>query len=290
MGGSIARRLEKAGWTVSGFDAGADTRAKFEREGFAVFPSIKECVADLSHPRLVWLMVPAGKPVDEVLFGEGGLSELLNKGDIVVDGGNSFYKDSAERAKRLSEKGITFVDVGFSGGPGGARDGASLMVGGDVETFQKLEPLFYALATKGGYQFFSGAGAGHFVKMIHNGIEYGMMQALAEGFALLKQSGYTLDLSDVAEIYNHGSVIESRLTEWLTHAFEMHGENLEDVSGSVGHTGEGEWTVKTAKEFGVKAKVIEDALAFRIESEKNPSYAGKILSALREQFGGHSIK
>jgi glucose-6-phosphate 1-dehydrogenase len=290
MGGGIARRLQKSGWTVSAFDAGQEVRAKFEAEGISVFPSVKECVADLSHPRLVWLMVPAGKAVDEVLFGTDGLAELLNKGDIIIDGGNSFYKDSAERVKRLAKKSITFVDVGFSGGPGGARDGASLMVGGDVETFQKLEPLFYALATKGGYQFFPGAGAGHFVKMIHNGIEYGMMQALAEGFALLKHSDYKLDLSDVADIYNHGSVIESRLTEWLTRAFQMHGENLGDVSGSVGHTGEGEWTVKTAAEFGIKAKVIEDALQFRKDSEQDPSYTGKVLSALREQFGGHSIK
>lgn len=164
------------------------------------------------------------------------------------------------------------------------------MIGGDERSFKKLEPLFADLARKDGYRFFKGAGAGHFVKMVHNGIEYGMMQAIAEGFALMKKSKYKLDLTAVAEIYNNGSVIESRLVGWLKDAFKLRGEDLSDVSGKVAHTGEGEWTVKTAKKMQIEAKIIEGALKFRIASAKKPNYTGKIVSALREQFGGHKVK
>ena len=164
------------------------------------------------------------------------------------------------------------------------------MVGGDEASFQALEPLFKDLAADGAYQFFKGSGAGHFVKMVHNGIEYGMMQALAEGFALLKKSKYKLDLTRVADIYSHQSVIESRLVRWMKSAFEEYGENLANISGSVAHSGEGEWTVKTAKRLGVSVKIIEDAFTFRVQSKKKPSYTGKLLSALRGQFGGHSVK
>jgi 6-phosphogluconate dehydrogenase len=234
-------------------------------------------------------MVSAGDAVDEVLFGENGLADLLKRGDTVVDGGNSFYKDSVKRAKKLKERGITFVDVGVSGGPEGARNGACLMVGGNKEDYESLLPLYLDVAVAQGVQFFEGVGAGHFVKMVHNGVEYGVMQAIAEGFTVLRNAEYSLDLKGAAEVYNHGSVIESRLMEWLVKAFEVHGVNLDDVSGAVAHTGEGEWTVKTAREMGVKAKIIEGAISFRIESQGNPSYAGKILSALREQFGGHQV-
>ncbi|NIA11990.1 MAG: hypothetical protein GWP10_20285 [Nitrospiraceae bacterium] len=162
------------------------------------------------------------------------------------------------------------------------------MVGGRKNDFEILKPLFNDLSIEGGVQFFPGFGAGHFVKMVHNGIEYGMMQAIAEGFNILKKSKYKIDLKKAAEIYGRGSVIESRLIKWLKMAFEKHGQTLRGVSGSVGHTGEGEWTVKTAKKLGVSVKVIEEAFLFRVRSEKAPSYTGKILSALREQFGGHS--
>ena len=164
------------------------------------------------------------------------------------------------------------------------------MVGGDKEIFQRTEQLFYDLSVKDGYQFFEGAGAGHFVKMVHNGIEYGMMQAIAEGFTILKKAKYKLNLAQVSDIYNHGSVIESRLIGWLKKAFDAGGNDLKEISGSVGHTGEGEWTVKTAKELKAQARVIEEALRFRIKSERDPTYTGKILSALREQFGGHKVR
>jgi 6-phosphogluconate dehydrogenase len=181
------------------------------------------------------------------------------------------------------------VDVGFSGGPYGARHGGCLMIGGKGQIFHILKNLYHDISLEGGYQHFEGAGAGHFVKMIHNGIEYGMMQAIAEGAHVLKKSSFNLDMSKVADIYDNGSVIESRLIGWLYQAFKTYGPDLMDVSGTVGHTGEGAWTVQAAKELGIDVKVIQDSLQFRIDSAKNPDYTGKVLSALRNMFGGHSI-
>jgi 6-phosphogluconate dehydrogenase len=289
MGGNIARRLSERGWAVRGFDPHASAISSLAKEGVHGSASVAELVRALPRPRVLWLMVPHDS-VERLLFGKGGLAALLAKGDIIIDGGNSYYKDSVRRAKKLAGRGIAFLDVGFSGGPSGARSGGCLMVGGRQDVFKRVELLFAELAQRDGYEFFPGAGAGHFVKMIHNGIEYGMMQSLAEGFALLKRSRFSLDLSRIAEVYNRGSVIESRLTGWLAKAFKLHGEELADVSGTVGHTGEGAWTVKTAREMRIKTKIIEEALAFRVRSAKNPDYTGKILSALREQFGGHDIK
>ncbi|MBI4093827.1 glucose-6-phosphate dehydrogenase [Candidatus Kaiserbacteria bacterium] len=290
MGGGVARSLLEKGWRVHGYTSRKENADALAKEGMLVAPSFEAVVAALPKPRVVWLMTTAGKAVDEVLFGTRGITKHLSKGDIVIDAGNTYYKDSIARGRKLQRRGITFVDVGFSGGPSGARTGGCLMIGGDEKTFKKLEPLFADLSTKDGYQFFDGIGAGHFVKMIHNGIEYGMMQAIAEGFGVLKKSKYKLDFTSVARIYNRGSVIESRLIGWLQKAFEMHGENLSQVSGTVGHTGEGAWTVKTAEEMKLKARVIEEALKFRIASAKHPDYVGKVVSALREQFGGHNVQ
>jgi glucose-6-phosphate 1-dehydrogenase len=294
MGYNIAKKLSLEGWKVAGYDKSEKVRElaskKEKPENLKIVSSLQELAASLGKPRLIWLMVPSGKPIDELLFSQKGIMPFLSPGDIVIDGGNSFYKNSIKRFQKLKKKGVRFVDVGVSGGPAGALRGASLMIGGEKETFSYLESLFRALAEdRGGYQFFEGPGAGHFVKMVHNGIEYGMMQAIAEGFTILKKAKYRLNLEKVAEVYSKGSVIESRLIEWLKEAFEVYGEELKEVSGKVAHTGEGEWTVKTAKEFNIKAKVINDALKFRIESEKNPNYTGKILSALRARFGGHKV-
>lgn len=299
MGSNIARHLVEKGWRVVGFNRSPDVTKKLSQEGVVAAYSFKELREKLSRPCLVWLMLPAsakataGKPstspTDEVLTGKNGLVQFLETGDTIIDGGNSFYKDSIRRSRELERRKINFLDVGVSGGPAGARYGATLMVGGKKDLYGKLEPLFRDLSVKDGYGYMGANGAGHFVKMIHNGIEYGVMQAIAEGFAVLKKSKYKLNLKEISAVYNHGSVIESRLVGWLKKGLELHGEDLKGVSGSVGHTGEGEWTVKTAKEEGVKAKIIEEALKFRIESEKNPSYTGKILSALREQFGGHAV-
>ncbi|MBI2984188.1 MAG: decarboxylating 6-phosphogluconate dehydrogenase [Candidatus Kerfeldbacteria bacterium] len=284
MGLNLSLRLAEKRWSVAGFDPQAKSV-----QGVSVVDSLSSLVEQLPSPKVVWLMVPH-QVVDQTLFGKVGLASLLHKGDIVIDGGNSYYRDSIRRAKKLSIKGIKFIDVGVSGGPGGARYGPSLMVGGQRQDVEQVEHLFLDLALSDGYQFFPGHGAGHFVKMVHNGIEYGMMQAVAEGFTILKKSSFKLDLAKVAEVYNHGSVIESRLMEWLRRGLVLHGPDFKGVSGTVAHTGEGEWTVKTAKALKVQTKIIEASLQFRKLSAKKPSYTAKILSALREQFGGHASR
>ncbi len=289
MGAGMARRMMDKGWRVVGYNRSPEVTRELAKEGLAPAFSLKEAVEKLSAPKVVWLMVPAGKPVDEVIFGSEGLVKYLKRGDTVIDGGNSFYKDTIQRAKKLKKYGIRFLDTGTSGGPGGARCGACLMIGGRREDFEKVEALFRDFALPEGYQFFAGVGAGHFVKMIHNGIEYGMMQSIAEGFTLLKKARFKLDLTRIADVYNHGSVIESRLVEWLKEAFELYGEDLKPVSGNVDQSGEGVWTVKTAREMGVAHKVIREALLFRNRSKKHPSYTGQIVSALRGQFGGHPV-
>jgi glucose-6-phosphate 1-dehydrogenase len=296
MGANLSRRLSEKGWHVIGYDRSEENVKSLVSEDIIEgADSLANLAKRLPMKKIVWLMVPSfaqateGKPsvVDEIIFGRGGLAEILSKGSIIIDGGNSFYKDSVERSKKLKKLGISFFDVGVSGGPGGARVGPSLMIGGDEKTFREIEPLFRDLALLDGYQFFKGAGAGHFVKMVHNGIEYGMMQSLAEGFDVLKHSDYKLDVAKVAKVYEHGTVIESRLTGWLLSAFLEHGVELEGVSGTAASSGEGAWTVETAKEMGIPVRIIEESLEFRKQSEENPSYAGKIISALRNQFGGH---
>ena len=274
MGKNMASRLKEKGWKVLGYDKN---------------PPLGKLAEGLSRPRVVWLMVPAGKPVEELIFSKNGLVNFWEEGDIIIDGGNSFFEDSIKRAKKLSQKGIEFLDVGVSGGPEGARKGACLMIGGKKEVFERLKPLFRDLAQKNGFQYLGKSGAGHFVKMVHNGIEYGMMQSIAEGFNLMKKSPFKLDLKKIARLYNQGSVIESRLIDWLEKAFQKYGQDLKIVSGKVGATGEGEWMVKTAKKWQIPVKVIEDAFLFRVKSQKKPSYTGQILSALREQFGHHKV-
>ena len=290
MGANISRRLVEKQWQVVGFNRSPEKTKQLENENIIGAYSLKELVEKLTRPRIVWLMLPAGEIIDEIIFGKNGLTTLLDKNDIIIESGNSYYKDTVIRAKKIKKTGILFTDIGFSGGPDGARNGGCLMVGGEKELYDELKPLYFDLAKEGGLQFFPGFGAGHFVKMIHNGIEYGMMQAIAEGFSILNKSPYRLDLSDIAEVYNHGSVIQSRLIRWLEKAFNLHGDDLADVSSIVGHTGEGQWTVKTAEELGVVAKVISEAVKFRLASTNKPSFAGKILSALREQFGQHLAK
>ncbi len=290
MGTGLSTHLIEKGWNVHVYNRSREKTDALLGKGIIPFYSIKELVLKLEKPRVIWVMVTAGDAVENAIFSQDGISQYLDEGDIIIDGGNSFYKDSLRRGKILSEKGIKFVDVGFSGGPKGARNGSCLMIGGDKKTFEEVSHLYHDVALPGGYQHFDGIGAGHFVKMIHNGIEYGMMQAVAEGMNILKKASFNLDLEKVADIYNNGSVIESRLMGWLYEAFRTYGQDLEGVSGVVGHTGEGLWTVETAKEIGVKIKVIEESLQFRIESATNPDFTGQILSALRNMFGGHSVK
>ena len=288
MGAGLAEQLLEKHWQVTGYNRSPEPRERLAALGMTPADSLRALVKKLPSPRVIWLMLPAGKLVDDFLFGDEGLSLLLDRGDTVIDGGNSYYKDAIGRADKLQKLGINFLDVGISGGPAGARYGACLMIGGNEETYHQLEPLFRIVSIPGGYEWFAGMGAGHFVKMVHNGIEYGMMQAIAEGFEILKTSKFNLDLTRVTDIYNTGSVIESRLIGWLKQAFVLHTPELSDITSTVAHTGEGAWTVEAANELGLKAKIIEASLQFRKDSAANPSYAGKVLSALRGQFGRHA--
>jgi len=286
MGYNMVERLLEKGHQVVAFDRNPEAIKAVKSKGAQSADTLAALVPVLPSPRLVWIMVPH-QAVDAVLK---ELMLLLVKGDVVVDGGNSPYKESIRRSHELEAKGIDFLDAGVSGGPAGARSGACIMVGGRKEVFRKFEPLFRDLSVPGGYGYMGKSGAGHFVKMVHNGIEYGMMQALAEGFAVMKASDFGLDLTRITDVYNHKSVIESRLVGWLQSAFEQYGEDLKDISGSAAQSGEGMWTVEAGKELGVPTPVIQGALDFRLQSQKNPSYTGKLISAMRNQFGGHDVK
>ena len=290
MGFNMVLRLIEKKYDVVACNRSPEPVKEAGKAGADTTFSCADLVKHLTPPRTVWIMVPAGKPVDEVIFEEGNLINLLQKGDTIIDGGNSFYKDSAARAEKLAKKGIDFLDAGVSGGPAGARNGASIMVGGEEEVYKKYEQLFQDLSVKNGYGYMGPAGAGHFVKMVHNGIEYGMMQAIGEGYEIMKRAPFKLDLKKVTEVYSQGTVIESRLIDWLKSAYEQYGENLEEISGSINQSGEGKWTSDTAKELGVPAPIIEGSVKFRTDSQKKPSYTGQIVSALRNQFGGHKVK
>ncbi len=287
MGMNMAQRLVSKGWNVIGYDPSPSVREKAQEIGIKTVETIASSHEVLKKtPRCVWIMVPY-TVVDDVL---GELSNILRSGDIVIDGGNSPFKESIRRHKELSQKGIHYLDAGTSGGPGGAESGACVMIGGEREIFEHCEDLFQDISAPNAYRFFGSPGSGHFVKMVHNGIEYGMMQAIAEGFALMKQSPFDLDLCDVADLYNHKSVVESRLVGWLKEGMEKHGEDLEGISGEVSHSGEGQWTVDSAKEWNVPVENIQQSLDFRKQSQGNPSYTGKLLTAMRNAFGGHSTK
>lgn len=287
MGNGIALRLLEHGYAVVGFDAGVSVAPRLPEGQLRMAASIRDLVEKLPVPRVIWVMVPH-EAVDAVA------AELLvgcGAGDIVIDGGNSLYKNSMRRAEEFSRNDIRFLDVGVSGGPTGARNGSCLMIGGDKRAFESCEQLFRDLAHKDGYAYVGGSGAGHFVKMVHNGIEYGMMQAIAEGFALLNASSFPLDVSRIATLYNHGSVIESRLTGWLADAYVSFGAALaqkECCSPEVGMSGEGEWSIQAAEEFSVEVPVMRASVDARVTSRAHPSYQGRVLSALRYKFGGHA--
>ncbi len=286
MGANMVARLLEHNWQVIATDPSLEARETVRKAGAQVAEAAADIVAKLPAPRLVWLMVPH-EVVDDVL---AEITSRLEAGDTVIDAGNSNYKQSVRRGEELAEKGIHFLDVGVSGGPRGARRGACLMVGGPRNVYRQYMGLFNDIAAAAGYDYMGKSGAGHFVKMVHNGIEYGMMQSLGEGFAVMRQWPFDLDLERIANLFNHGSVIESRLVGWLKDAYDKHGPDLEGVSGSVAHSGEGQWTVEAAKELGVPVPIIERALQWRVDSEKTPNYIGQINSALRHEFGGHDVK
>ena len=286
MGANMCERLLQQRYSLVVYDSNKNVVKKLVRKGAVDAASLTDLARKLSGPRVIWMMVPYGQ-IDSVLR---SLTPRLRRGDIVIDGANAPYEKTIQRARALKRKGVTYLDTGISGGPSGARDGACVMVGGNKNAYNKLERLFRDVAVKDGYAYVGLSGAGHFVKMVHNGIEYGMMQSLAEGFALLRKSPFKLDLLEIAKLYNRRSVIESRLVGWLAGTYQAYGQDLKKLNGSVAHTGEGAWTVEAGKKLKSPTPSIELALNFRKKSAHNPSYAGKILSGLRNAFGGHSAK
>jgi 6-phosphogluconate dehydrogenase len=283
MGQNMVLRMLEKGHTVLAYDPSEEARTRAAAAGVTVVSTLEELMAELPAPRIVWLMVPH-TVVDSVL---DELSGYLASGDTVIDGGNSPFKETVRRAREHDRRGIRFLDAGVSGGPSGARHGACIMVGGAWDVYKEYEELFTDLATTDGSAYMGLSGAGHFVKMVHNGIEYGMMQAIAEGFDVMRRSAFDLPLTDIAHLYNHGSVVESRLVGWLLAGFEAYGEDLAGITGSANATGEAAWTVETAHDLDVPTRVIEESLAARERSQKKPSYQGQVISVMRNQFGGH---
>ncbi len=285
MGLNMVERMLSHNHEITAYDTDKNARDKAEKIGAKTVNSLEELIKEAETPRTIWIMVPHSV-VENVLT---EIKPFLSEGDTIIEGGNSPFKDSIKRGKEFEEKKINFLDAGISGGPSGAKNGACIMVGGKKEIYEKYENLFKDLATENGYSYMGTYGAGHFVKMVHNGIEYGMMQAIAEGFDIMKNAKFDekLPLTNIANLYNHGSVIESRLVGWLLSGFEKYGENLNEITGSASASGEGLWTVETAHEMNIPVKVIEESLNARTKSQKEPSYQGQLISVMRNQFGGH---
>ena len=278
MGEGLSGRLRNKGHEVVGYDKNPATTE---------VASLKELVAGLPSPKVVWLMVPSGD-VTETTLNE--VSELLGAGDIVIDGGNSYYKDSLRRGKKLGDRNIQFLDAGTSGGIWGLENGFCLMVGGPQDAFDHVEPIFKALAPEGGYAHVGPSGAGHFSKMVHNGIEYGMLQAIGEGFDLLQAaSEFDYDLKQLASLWNQGSVVRSWLLELAELAFEAD-PHLENLKGYVDDSGEGRWTVLEGVERGVNVGVLAQALFARFTSREEDAFSMRVIAALRKEFGGHAVK
>jgi 6-phosphogluconate dehydrogenase len=289
MGANMAQRLVRGGHAVAGYDPSPDARARAQEAGIATAGSLEALVAVLDAPRALWLMVPAGDPVDAAL---AVLRPLLAPGDVVVDGGNSYYRDSQRRAEELRAGGIAFLDVGTSGGVWGLSEGYSLMVGGDADTVSRLAPLFAALAPAPdrGWAHVGPAGAGHFAKMVHNGIEYGLMQAYAEGFAILeRRRDLVPDVAQVAEVWRHGSVVRSWLLDLVADALRRN-PHLDGIAPYVSDSGEGRWTVAEAIALDVPAPVITQSLLARLRSRDEEAFADRLLAAMRNAFGGHGVR
>ena len=289
MGANMAQRLMGGGHTVVGYDPADAARAALEQKGGASAASLKELVAKLQKPRVIWLMVPAGEITDGTIT---ALQPLLEAGDTIIDGGNSNYRDTQRRAAAVAKNKINYVDSGTSGGVWGLAEGYSLMIGGDEAVVERLKPIFETLAPAAdrGWGRVGAVGSGHYTKMIHNGIEYGMMQAYAEGFSILQHKAeFNLDLRQVAEIWRYGSVVRSWLLDLISNALEKN-PTLKGIAPFVADSGEGRWTVAEAIELGVPASVITLSLLERLRSRDADSFSDKLLAAMRNQFGGHPIK
>ena len=289
MGGNMALRLSKGGHNVVGYDPNQQVVQDYVKQGISGASSLEDLVGRLSEPRAVWSMVPSGEVTEATV---NRLGELLSPGDMVIDGGNSYYKDSMRRAAVLGEKDIYFLDSGTSGGIWGVTEGYSLMVGGDRAAFNRLEPVLQTLAPASdrGYGRVGPAGAGHFVKMVHNGIEYGMMQAYAEGFEIMEaKKEFDLDLANIAEIWRYGSVVRSWLLD-LTAAALQEEPDLASLQAYVDDSGEGRWTVQESVDLAVPAPVISASLQARFRSRQESSFGARLLAAMRNQFGGHAVR
>jgi 6-phosphogluconate dehydrogenase len=286
MGANMTERLVLGGHRVIAYDRSADAIRRVVDKGAVGADGLSDLVKRLNVPRVIWLMVPSGDPVDDTIR---QLRAHLDAGDVVIDGGNSNYKQTLQRAETLKADGIYFVDVGTSGGIWGLQRGYCMMVGGEQEPIQRLDPILKTLAPKGGYAHVGPSGAGHYVKMIHNGIEYGMLQAYGEGFELLKASQFTLDLGKIAHLWNQGSVVRSWLLELVESALDKD-PDLASIRGYVEDSGEGRWTVEEAIEKEVPAPVLTLSLFARYASRQDNSFSAKMIAALRNEFGGHRTK
>ena len=287
MGYNIALNLKNHGHDVVAYDVSAALTASIGTvEGISTGDTLDSLCRQLTGRRVIWLMVPAGPIVDDVI---NSLVPHLTPGDILIDGGNSNFKDSVRRYTALKGKDIDFIDCGTSGGTSGALNGACTMVGGEPEVYAFCKAVFDDISLPGGSLYVGGPGAGHFTKMVHNGIEYGMMQAIAEGFEVLEQSQYDVDFQKVAELWNHGSVVRSWLMELVANAFSKD-PHLDSIRGVMHSSGEGKWTLETALDLGVPTPVIALSLLMRYRSQQDDTFSGKVVAALRNEFGGHAVE
>ncbi|MEJ7758674.1 MAG: phosphogluconate dehydrogenase (NAD(+)-dependent, decarboxylating) [Gemmatimonadaceae bacterium] len=287
MGGNMSERLMRNGHKMVVFDRNPETTAHYSGMGATSAADAGDAVARLAGPRIVWIMVPAGKPVDDTI---ASLLPGMSQGDVIIDGGNSNFHDTMRRGTQLKAEGIEFVDSGTSGGIWGLENGYCLMIGASPEAFALCEPIFRSLAPENGYAHVGPTGAGHYVKMIHNGVEYGMLQAYAEGYEILHASkSFDLDLHKIASVWNRGSVVRSWINELAEIAFKRE-PDLDSLEGYVEDSGEGRWTVQEAIDLDVPAPVITLSLLARLRSRQSDSFSGKVIAALRNEFGGHAVK
>lgn len=286
MGFNLALNLKRNNYDVVAQDVNSDFVSKIGQEGIETAFSVEELCKKLTDRRVIWLMVPAGEIVDAVIT---SLLPYLSKSDIIIDGGNSNYNDSKRRYAQLKEHGIDFLDCGTSGGTSGALNGACTMIGGDADVFDYVTKVFQDISVENGFLYTGAAGSGHFTKMVHNGIEYGMMQSIAEGFEVFEHSEFDIDFQKTAKLFNHGSVVRSWLMELTENAFSKD-ERLDGIKGIMHSSGEGKWTLETALDLGVPTPVIALSIMMRYRSQMSDTFSGKVVAALRNEFGGHAVE